>query len=143
MLRLGRRHREDIWPQCRLLEPSRNQLPKDPRPALPASLSGNYQYAAPPYTARLRNEGGQGLVRFSLCHSMQIEPCLDPMQPAFQPFCIGAVDPGKTIERRHLRQPRRDPLRPCQRNSRDRLRGARRNRPLTAQRPHIAKRFCP
>jgi hypothetical protein len=41
-----------------------------------------------------------------LGHSMKIEACFDPVQTAFQPFGVGAVDPGKPVERRE-RQMRR------------------------------------
>ena len=39
-------------------------------------------------------------MRLGLGHSVQIEACLDPVQTALQPFGVGAVDPGKAVERR-------------------------------------------
>ena len=49
-------------------------------------------------------------MRRGLSHSVKIEACLDPMQPPLQSFSIGAVDPGKTIERRHVGRGRRASL---------------------------------
>ncbi len=46
-------------------------------------------------------------MRLGLAHSVKIEACLDPVHPALQPFGVGAVDPGKTIERRQRHR------RPC------------------------------
>jgi hypothetical protein len=45
-------------------------------------------------------------MRLGLSHSMKIETCLDPVQTALQPFGVGAVDAGKTIEwgQRHMRR---------------------------------------
>jgi len=143
MFRLGRRDREDMWPQRRPLKPSRNQVFQNPRPALPAPPSGNYQHAAPPHTPRLCNEAGQSPVRLGLSQSMQIKPCLDPMASALQPFCVGAVDPGKTIERGRLLWPRRALSRSRQSSGDNRRRNCRCDCPLAAQRPHVANRFYP
>jgi hypothetical protein len=74
---------------------------------------------------------------------MQIEPRFDPMEAALQSFCVGAVDPGETIERRHLRRPRQGRFRSHRRNGDDRARASRGHGPLAAQRPHIANRFYP
>jgi hypothetical protein len=41
-------------------------------------------------------------MRLGLGHSVQIEACLYPVQTALQSFSVSAVDPGKTIERRHV-----------------------------------------
>lgn len=39
-------------------------------------------------------------MRLGLGHPVKIEARFDPVQTALQPFGIGAVDPGKTVERR-------------------------------------------
>ena len=38
-------------------------------------------------------------MRLGLGHSMKIETRLDRVQTALQPLGIGAIDPGKSIER--------------------------------------------
>jgi len=45
-------------------------------------------------------------MRLGLGHSVKIEAGLDTVHTALQPFGVGAVDPGKTIERRqrHMRR---------------------------------------
>jgi len=45
-------------------------------------------------------------MRLGLGHTVKIEACLDLVHTALQPFGVGAVDPGKTIERRqrHMRR---------------------------------------
>ena len=44
-------------------------------------------------------EIGAWAMCFGLGHSMQVKPCLDLMQTAFQPFCSGTIDPSKAVER--------------------------------------------
>ena len=45
-------------------------------------------------------------MRLGLAHPVKIEARLDPVPTALQPFGVGAVDPGKPIERRqrHMRR---------------------------------------
>jgi len=82
-------------------------------------------------------------MRLGLGHSMKIEACFDPVQTTLQPFGVGAVDPGKPIERRQRWRCGPDSLnsrrsdiglarRPC------RIAGS-----TAAQRPHVANRFSP
>ena len=51
-------------------------------------------------------------MRLGLGHSMKIEACLDPVHTALQPFGVGTIDTGKTIERRgrHMRRYSAAPL---------------------------------
>lgn len=142
-MRLRRRDCEDVPPQLRLFQPARNRSLEDARPALPESPPGDDQHAAPSRGARRRDEGGECLMRLGLGHAVKIKACLDPVQPALQPFGIGAVDPGKTIERRHVRRCSAASLN--RRRSGIRLTGRpRRNaRPSAAQRPNVTNRFLP
>jgi hypothetical protein len=65
------------------------------------------------------------------------------VQTALQPFGVGAVDPSKTIERRHTR--RFSALSLDSRRSDIRLAGQPRRiaRPSAPQRPNVANRFLP
>jgi hypothetical protein len=82
-------------------------------------------------------------MRLGLGHPVKIEACLDPVPTALQPFGVGAVDPGKTIERRRMGRGR--PALLNSRRSGIRLAGRPRRigRPNAAQRPNVANRFLP
>jgi hypothetical protein len=62
---------------------------------------------------------------------------------ALEPFGVGAVDPGKTIERRHVRRGRTDALDSRRGDFRLARQPRRTGRPSAAQRPNIANRFMP
>src|SRR5260370_26396823 len=99
-LRLG--DREDASPQLRFLKPARNRSLEDARPTLPEPPPGDHEHATPSCGPRRRDESKEGSMRLGLGHSVQIEACLYPVQTALQSFSGSAVDPGKTIERRHV-----------------------------------------
>ncbi len=109
----------------------------------PSPAPGDHKNATPSCGPRHRDEGRESGVRFGLSHSVQIEVCLDPMQTALQPFGVGAVDPGKSIERRHARGGRTGSLNSRRSDVRLAPRPFRIGRPGTAQRPNVANRFLP
>jgi hypothetical protein len=82
-------------------------------------------------------------MRLGLGHSVKIEARLDPVQTTLQPFGIGAVDPGKTIERRQLRWRGAASLNSRRNDVRLAARPFRIGRPDAAQRPNVANGFSP
>ena len=145
MLRLRRRDRQDLPPQLRLLQPARNRTLEDARPALPEPPPGDDEHATPRRGARRGDEGRKGSMRLGLGHPVKIEACLYPVQTALQPFGVGAVDPGKTVERRQRRTRRCSAVSLNSRRSGVSLAGRPRRigRPSAAQRPNVANRFSP
>jgi len=143
MVRLGGGDREDVATQLRFLEPARKRAFEDPRPALAQSSPGDDEHATPTRAAGCGNEGGEGQMRLGLSHSVQIEACLYPVQAALQPFCVGTVDPGETLQRGHSPRSRTNLLH----SHRSRIHGGtgriHDNRSVAAQRPHIADRLSP
>jgi hypothetical protein len=65
------------------------------------------------------------------------------VQTALQPFGVGAIDPGKTIERRHVGRRRSAALDSGRGNHHLAGRRLRTSRPIAAQWPNIANRFLP
>jgi hypothetical protein len=76
---------------------------------------------------------------------VKIEACFYPVQTALQPFGVGAVDPGKTIEGRQRWRCGPDRLNSRRSDIRIRLaaRPCRIDGPGATQRPNIANRFSP
>jgi hypothetical protein len=143
VLRLGRRDREDVPSQLRFLQPAWNRTLEDAKPALAKSPPGDHEHATPSRRARRGDEGGKCRMRLGLCQSVKIEACLDPVQTALQSLSVGAVDPGKTIERRHVRGGRAASLNSRRSGIRLAARPFRSGRPSAAQPPNVANRLLP
>lgn len=142
MMGLRRRDGEDMPPQLGLFEPARNRSLEDTRPALPEPPPSDHEHATSSSGPRRRDEGKEGAMRLGLSHSVEIEACLYFVQTALQPFRVGAIDPGKAIERRHVRL-EHTALLDLRRGNHLAGRPLRINRRAAAQRPYVANRFLP
>jgi hypothetical protein len=99
MARLRRRDGEDSLPQLWLFEPPRNQPLEDSRPARTQPSSRNDEHATSSRIVGSRYEGGERAMRLGLRHPMQVKSRLNFMLAALEPLGIGAIDPGKAVER--------------------------------------------
>src|SRR5262249_17895668 len=77
---------------------ARERILEDPRAVRTEPASGNDQHTPTSGIARPADESGERLISLGLCHSMQIETCLNSVQSTLQPLGICPIYPGKSVK---------------------------------------------